>query len=95
MRVFGLSARGSGVVSHGEIISSSIVSTATATCSFIPRAIEYGALCGRGERSIASNPDAGEEDGTGGVVPPSHRIGGVVAPSVSLVSDCSFQVSSS
>lgn len=88
--MFVLSARGSGVVSHGEIISSSIVSTATASCSLTLFAIEYGALCGRGERSIGSNPDPGEEDGTGGVVQPSHRIGGVVAPSVSLVSGCSF-----
>lgn len=90
MNVFVLSVRGSGVVSHGEIISSSIVSTATVTCSLTSRAIEYGALCGRGERSIGSDPNPGEDDGTGGVVQPSHRIGGVVAPSVSLISGCSL-----
>jgi hypothetical protein len=86
MGVLALLASGSGVVSHGEIISSSIVSTVTVTCSLIPRAIENGTLCGRGERSIGSEPNPGEEDGTGGVLLPSHLMGGVVAPSVSLVS---------
>ena len=94
MCVFVLSARGSGVMSHGEIISSSIVSTVAVTCPLSPCATEYGALCGRGERSIGSDPNPGEEDGTGGVVPPSHRMGGVVAPSVSLVSGRSLLISS-
>ena len=79
-------------MSHGEIISSSIVSVATWTCSLTTRATENGTLCGRGERSIGSDPNPGEEDGTGGVVQPSHRMGGVVAPSISLVSGCYFQI---
>ena len=92
MCMFVLLARGRGVVSHGEIISSSIVSTATGNWSLTARATENGSLCGRGERSIRSDPNPGEEDGTGGVVQPSHRMGGVVAPSVFLLSGCSLHV---
>lgn len=44
--------------------------------------MEKGALCGRGEMSIASTPYAGDEEGIGGVVPPSQRRGGVVVPSM-------------
>lgn len=41
-----------------------------------------GALCGRGEMSMESGTQQGEDDGIGGVVTPSHRTGGVVVPSV-------------
>lgn len=42
-----------------------------------------GALCGRGEMSIESGMKLGEDEGIGGVVTPSQRTGGVVAPSAS------------
>lgn len=41
-----------------------------------------GALWGRGEMSIESGMQQGDEEGIGGVVTPSHRTGGVVFPSV-------------
>ena len=34
---------------------------------------------------MGSEPKPGEEEGTGVVVPPSHRAGGVVAPSAPLL----------
>lgn len=40
-----------------------------------------GALWGRGEMSIESGTKQGDDEGIGGVVTPSHRTGGVVAPS--------------
>ena len=44
---------------------------------------ENGALWGRGEMSMESGPNPGDDEGIGGVVTPSHRIGGVVVPSAS------------
>ena len=44
---------------------------------------ENGALWGRGEMSMESGPKPGDDEGIGGVVTPSHRIGGVVVPSAS------------
>jgi hypothetical protein len=40
-----------------------------------------GALWGRGEMSMESGTKQGDEEGIGGVVTPSHRTDGVVAPS--------------
>lgn len=59
--------------------SSTGVGSGVGDCTVVT--MEKGALCGSGEISIASMPYAGEEEGIGGVVPPSHRRGGVVVPS--------------
>lgn len=47
----------------------------------VTRATKQGALCGRGEMSIASMP--GEDEGIGGVVAPSYSTGGVTSKSLS------------
>lgn len=72
----------------GELIASSTVDCVSGVGTRVAAVRTKGALCGSGDMSIMSPPNPGEDDGTGGVVTPSHRIGGVVAPSVawSLVS---------
>lgn len=77
----------SEVITGGELmVSSKVVSVSGVGRISLVRT--YGSLCGSGDMSIESLPNAGEEDGTGGVVTPSHRIGGVVAPSSQYISRC-------
>lgn len=76
---------GVGRSSQGESISSSSVLGVTSgdgDGSGTERSLRKlkGALCGRGEMSMESGTKQGDEEGIGGVVTPSHRTGGVVAP---------------
>ena len=72
--------------SHGESMSSSVegvasgVGEASGNARSLDRKLK-GALCGRGEMSIESGWQQGEDEGIGGVVTPSQRMGGVVVPS--------------
>jgi hypothetical protein len=80
--------------SQGESISSSVlgVISGDGDGSVTQRSLRKlkGALWGRGEMSIESGTKHGDESGMGGVVTPSHRTGGVVAPAaVADVSTCS------
>lgn len=70
----------SDVIAGGELIAASSV-ISTGGVGIISVARVNGGLCGSGDMSIVSWPYPGEDDGIGGVVTPSHRIGGVVAPS--------------
>jgi hypothetical protein len=79
--------------SQGESISSSVlgVISGDGDGSATQRSLRKlkGALWGRGEMSIESGTKHGDESGIGGVVTPSHRTGGVVAPAaVANVSIC-------
>jgi hypothetical protein len=81
--------------SQGESISSSVlgVISGDGDGSVTQRSLRKlkGALWGRGEMSIESGTKHGDESGMGGVVTPSHRTGGVVAPAaVADVSTCSL-----
>jgi hypothetical protein len=69
----------SEVITGGELIASSSVVSVSGVISL---ARVKGSLCGSGEISIESFPNAGDEDGIGGVVTPCHLTGGVLAPSV-------------
>jgi hypothetical protein len=70
--------------SQGESISSSVlgVTSGDGDGNVRERWLRKlkGALCGRGEMSMESGTKQGDESGMGGVVTPSHRTGGVVAP---------------
>lgn len=75
--------------SHGESMSSSSagesVPSGVGEANGSERSADMklkGALWGRGEMSIESGMQQGDEEGIGGVVTPSHRIGGVLVPSV-------------
>jgi hypothetical protein len=48
---------------------------------------ENAGLWGRGEMSMESPASPGDDDRMGGVVTPSQEAGGVVAPSVSQISE--------
>jgi hypothetical protein len=74
-------------ISRGEIISSSVegVVSGVGEAKGMGRCLDRklkGALCGRGEMSIESGAQQGDDEGIGGVVTPSHRTGGVVVSSV-------------
>jgi hypothetical protein len=82
--------------SQGESISSSVlgVTSGDGDGSVRERSLRKlkGALCGRGEMSMESGTKHGDESGIGGVVTPSHRTGGVVAPAaVAGVSTCTMR----
>lgn len=69
--------------SHGESMSSSVDGVVSGLGEGRERSVAKlnGALCGRGEMSIESGTKLGDDEGIGGVVTPSQRIGGVVVPS--------------
>lgn len=81
-------------VSSGESISSSVLGVISGdgdgsgrdNCTGRSLEKPKGALWGSGEMSMESGTKHGEDEGIGGVVTPSHRMGGVVAPS--LESNC-------